>query len=269
MDRLDALNWTEAQRKDVRRYKAGQVLLFHKPVKEAGKNEAVTVLRTEKGKVICQKQDGKEIALTGKQAGAFGVFAKRSIELAPGDQILMLANRNERGLKVTNGDIGVIRMVDPASGRIHLQDGRTLPADYRQFKHGYAVTAHRSQSKTVDGVIVSADRMAGELFYVAVSRAREFLQVITSNLPLLRQTVGVDGTRLSATELARQARGQERRRQRHTTWNKAKFWAWKKAKAWQKKLFTVEKQSDAHARPDIPRTRNQQVDRGPVRERER
>jgi conjugative relaxase-like TrwC/TraI family protein len=83
MDRLEGLNWTAAQRKDARRYKPGQMLLFHKPVKGAKKNEAVTVLRTEGGKVICQNQDGKEIALTGKQAGAFGVFARRSIELAP------------------------------------------------------------------------------------------------------------------------------------------------------------------------------------------
>jgi len=56
-----------------------------------------------------------------------------------------------------------------------------LPANYREFKHGYAMTAHRSQSKTVDAVIVSADRMEGELFFVAVSRGREFIRVITSN----------------------------------------------------------------------------------------
>ena len=226
------------------------------------------MLRTENGKIIGQKPDGKEITLSGKQAGTFGVFSKRSIELAPGDQILMLANRNERGLKVTNGDIGVVRLVDPA-GRIHLQDGRTLPANFRQFKHGYAMTAHRSQGKTVDAVIVSADRMAGELFYVAVSRARELLRVVTSNLPLLRQTVGVDGTRQSATELVKQSEGQERRRHRHTAWGKAKVWARSAARAWQQKIFRIEKRSDARTRPDAPPTRNHQTERGPVRERQR
>ena len=44
---------------------------------------------------------------------------------------------------------------------------------YREFTHGYAVTAHRSHSKTVDHVIVSADVMKQELFYVAASRGRE------------------------------------------------------------------------------------------------
>jgi len=270
VDSLHALNWTEAQRKDVRRYKPGQVLLFHKPTTGTKKNEAITVLRTEKGKIIGQRADGREIALTGKQAGCFGVFSKREIELAPGDQILMLANRKEHGrggLEVTNGDIDVVRMVDPA-GRIHLKDGRILPANYRQFKYGYAVTAHRSQGKTVDGVIVSADRMAGELFYVAVSRAREYLQVITSNLPLLKETVAVDGTRLSATELAKQSEGQERKRQRHTVWGKAKVWAKHQARAWQQKIFRVEKQkTDARPRSDVPPTRSNQAERGPVQQR--
>jgi conjugative relaxase-like TrwC/TraI family protein len=270
VDSLHALNWTEAQRKDVRRYKPGQVLLFHKPTTGTKKNEAITVLRTEKGKVIGQRADGREIALTGKQAGCFGVFSKREIELAPGDQILMLANRKELGrggLEVTNGDIEVVRRVD-AAGRIHLADGRILPADYRQFKHGYAVTAHRAQGKTVDGVIVSADRMAGELFYVAVSRAREYLQVITSNLPLLKETVAVDGTRQSATELAKQSEERERTRQRHTVWGKAKAWATQQSRAWQQKIFRVEKhQTDARTRHDLPATRSNQAERGPVQER--
>ena len=261
------MNWTAAERKDVRRYKAGQVLVFHSDVKEARKNEFVTVLRTEEGKVICQTQRGKEVAFTGKQAGAFGVFAKRSMEVAPGDQLLMLAKRNERGLEVTAGDVGVVKKVDRA-GRVFLEDGRTLPANYRQFKHGYAMTAHRSQGKTVDAVIVAADRMEGELFFVAVSRAREFLQVITSNLGQLRDSVGADSTRMSATELTKQKEGQERRRQRHTVWGKAKLWARKTARAWQQKIFKVEKTLDATERRDLPRTRTQ-THRGIVRERER
>jgi conjugative relaxase-like TrwC/TraI family protein len=269
LDRLEALNWTAAQRKDARRYKPGQVLVFHKDVMGAQKNEFVTVVRAEGGKVIGQKQDGKEVAFTGKQAGAFGVFARRSIELAPGDQIIILANRNERGLKVTTGDVGIISKVDP-SGRIHLEDKRVLPANYRQFKHGYAMTAHRSQSKTVDGVIVSADRMEGDLFFVAVSRAREFLRVVTSDLAALRQSVAGDSTRLSATELAKQVKGQERRRERHTAWGRAKLWARQAARAWQQKIFTVEKQSDARTRTDVSPTRNNQAERGgPVPERQR
>ena len=51
-------------------------------------------------------------------------------------------------------------------GRIRLEDGRQMPAEYRQFTHGYAVTAHRSQGKTVDFEVIAAERMAQDLFYV-------------------------------------------------------------------------------------------------------
>ncbi len=96
-------------------------------------------------------------------------------------------------------------MVRLAQGKIELEDGRTLPANYRQFDHGYAVTAHRSQGKTVDAVIVSGDRMTQELFYVAASRGRESLTVITSDSEQLRESIGISGERQSATELARKA----------------------------------------------------------------
>ena len=66
-------------------------------------------------------------------------------------------------------------------GRIRLEDGRQIPAGYRQFTHGYAVTAHRSQGKTVDFEIIAAERMAQDLFYVSATRAREGLTVVTSD----------------------------------------------------------------------------------------
>jgi hypothetical protein len=36
-----------------------------------------------------------------------------------------------------------------------LEDGRTLPVNYKHFDHGYAVTARRSQGKSVDAVVIS------------------------------------------------------------------------------------------------------------------
>lgn len=74
-------------------------------------------------------------------------------------------------------------------GRIHPQDGRSLPENYKQFTHGYAVTAHRSQGKSVDAVVISADGMRKELFYVAASRGRESITVVTSDKDLLRESV--------------------------------------------------------------------------------
>jgi len=69
---------------------------------------------------------------------------------------------------------------------------------------GYAITAHRSQGKTVDGVILSADAMKQELFYVGASRGRSEIAIVTSNSEQLRESLGISSARPSATELARE-----------------------------------------------------------------
>ncbi len=78
-----------------------------------------------------------------------------------------------------------------------------LPEAYRHFSHGYAVTTHRSQGKSVDAVVISGDAMQKELFYVAASRGRESVTVVTTDRELLRESVARSGARQSASELAR------------------------------------------------------------------
>jgi len=67
----------------------------------------------------------------------------------------------------------------------------------------YAVTAHCSQGKLVDAVIISADGMRKELFYVAASRGRKSVRVFTGDKQLLRESVARSAARKSASELAR------------------------------------------------------------------
>jgi len=114
---------------------------------------------------------------------------------------MLTANRRGVEFKATNGELVKVRSLDGRA--IHLEDGRTFPANYHEFTHGYAVTAHRSQGKTVDTVIISADAMKKELFYVAASRGRSEIAVVTSDREQLRESVGLSTMRQSAIELAR------------------------------------------------------------------
>ncbi len=136
-----------------------------------------------------------------KQPRAFSVYERQPIEVAPGDSLMLTANRRGPELRATNGELVKVKSLD--GGAIHLEDGRTLPANYHEFTHGYAVTAHRSQGKTVDTVIISADAMKKELFYVAASRGRSEIAVVTGDREQLRESVGVSTMRQSAIELAR------------------------------------------------------------------
>ena len=103
----------------------------------------------ENGKVVARNARGEEREFTAKQAKCFEVYERRAIEIAPNDKLLLMANRRDPGFRATNGELVTVSRIDE-QGRIHLQDGRTLPENYKQFTHGYAVTAHRSQGKSVD-----------------------------------------------------------------------------------------------------------------------
>jgi predicted RNA-binding protein with PIN domain len=56
----------------------------------------------------------------------------------------------------------------------------------------------------VDAVVLSGDGMKQEQFYVAASRGREGITVITSDADRLRESLGISAARPSATELARE-----------------------------------------------------------------
>jgi conjugative relaxase-like TrwC/TraI family protein len=198
------LNWTSAEKSDVRNYRPGQVLEFHRAVKGVARHESLEVIGVENSKVVARNARSEEREFTAKQAKCFEVYERRTIEVAPSDKLLLMSNWREPGFRATNGELVTVSRIDE-QGRIHLQDGRSLPESYKQFTHGYAVTAHRSQGKSVDAVVISADGMRKELFYVAASRGRESITVVTSDRDLLRESVARSVARQSASELSRKA----------------------------------------------------------------
>jgi len=202
LERDVSLGWTDAHKTDISRLQPGHVLCFHKAVVGIEKNESLQVVSVDKGQATARNERGEMRTITKKQSKCFDVCERRPIEVAPGDKLLLTANRKSPAFKSTNGEIVTVDRIDE-HGRINLTDGRTMPRDYRHFSHGYAVTAHRSQGKTVDAVIVSADGMKRELFYVAASRGRQGLAVVTSDKERLRESIGCSTARKSASELAR------------------------------------------------------------------
>jgi conjugative relaxase-like TrwC/TraI family protein len=200
VERLEPLQWTTAQKSEPQNFKPGHVLVFHRDTRDARKHQAYTVVDVQDGSIVTTGDDGSTVAFSGKHAKAFSVFERQQIEVAPGDHLLLQENR--RGdLHATNGERVTVDRMD-AEGFIHLNDGRVLPKDYRQFDHGYAVTAHRSQGKSVDHVIVSGEAMSKELFYVAASRGKKSVQVYTSDPEIFEQSIARSAARQSATELA-------------------------------------------------------------------
>jgi hypothetical protein len=81
-----------------------------------------------------------------------------------------------------------------------------IPQNYRTFTHGYAVTSHAAQGKTVDEVLVVASSRSlaavhQQQFYVSISRGRERCQVFTDDTERLRSHVTHSSERLAAVEV--------------------------------------------------------------------
>lgn len=96
-------------------------------------------------------------------------------DFASGDRIMFL--KNDRGLGIKNGSLGVVETVSERAMQARLDSGRSVAfdlKDYAHLDHGYAATIHKAQGVTVDRVHVLAtpglDRHAT---YVALSRHRE------------------------------------------------------------------------------------------------
>jgi ATP-dependent exoDNAse (exonuclease V) alpha subunit len=131
---------------------------------------------------------------------ACDVGEKRKLKVAAGDKLLLQANWQK---KFINGELVEVKAVQGDS--VLLADGRVIPAAYRTFTHGYAVTSHAAQGKTVDEVLVVASSRSlpavhQEQFYVSISRGRERCQIFTDDSDLLRSHVTRSSARLAAVE---------------------------------------------------------------------
>jgi ATP-dependent exoDNAse (exonuclease V) alpha subunit len=122
------------------------------------------------------------------------------LKVAAGDKLLLQSNWQK---KFVNGELVEVTAIQGDS--VLLADGRVIPSDYRTFTHGYAVTSHAAQGKTVDEVLVVASSRSlpavhQEQFYVSISRGRERCQVFTDDTELLRSHVTHSSARLAAIE---------------------------------------------------------------------
>jgi len=198
---FDSLSWTEAQKRDARQYRPGMAIYFHRRGYGFEKGETVAVVAVENDSLKVQCPDGSEVLFQlGQGCALFDVGEKRKLKVAAGDKLLLQSNWQK---KFVNGELVEVKAVQGDS--VLLADGRVVPAEYRTFTHGYAVTSHAAQGKTVDEVLLVASSRSlpainQEQFYVSISRGRERCQVFTDDAEMLRSHVTHSSARLAAVE---------------------------------------------------------------------
>jgi conjugative relaxase-like TrwC/TraI family protein len=199
---FDSLSWTQAQKKNTNQYELGQRLRFVRKTRDFDRGETVEIRAVLENGLCVRRPDGMEVDFVPASAAAsFDVGVSRELKVAAGDWLLLQANR---GKEFINGERVQVREI--SGMRISLTDGRVLPAAFNTFTHGYAVTSHSSQSKTVDDVLlVASSRSFGavnrEQFYVSISRGRKRVHVFTDDAELLARRVTDSHERKAAVEL--------------------------------------------------------------------
>ena len=199
---FDSLSWTEAQKKNASQYEPGQRLRFVRKTRKFDRGETVEVAAVVENGLRVRRSDGTEVDFIPiNAASTFDVGEARELKVAAGDWLLLQANH---GRDFINGERVQVREIQ--NGRITLADGRQLPASFNTFTHGYAVTSHSSQSKTVDEVLLVASSRSfaavnREQFYVSISRGRERVHVFTDDTELLARRVTDSHERKAAVEL--------------------------------------------------------------------
>jgi conjugative relaxase-like TrwC/TraI family protein len=199
---FDSLSWTEAQKQDARQYRPGLAIRFHRQKTGFAKNETVAVVAVANDALKVQRADGSEsIFPLGQGSALFDVGEKRKLKVAAGDKLLLQSNWRK---KFVNGELVEVKAIQGDS--VVLADGRVIPENYRTFTHGYAVTSHAAQGKTVDEVLVVASSRSlpavhQEQFYVSISRGREACRVFTDDAEMLRSHVTRSSARLAAVEV--------------------------------------------------------------------
>ena len=188
---VEALKWTQEERRRAQNYRPGDVLTFHRSWGRFRKFDTAAVVRQEGRQLVLRDPENREQWVDPRQASGFEVGTTNEISLAVGDRLLIRANVKPADLR--NGDLVEVAAIGH-DGEIALKDGRVLPAWFRGFTHGYAATSHASQGKTVDrGIVLMAEAgiAAGDLkqAYVSNSRFRESQVIFTSDKAAARDAM--------------------------------------------------------------------------------
>lgn len=202
---LQANDLTDAQKRDARYYEEGHVIVFNQPCRRIPKGAMGKLLAITDESIIVEGA-GRIRSLPFEQASRFTVCEKKEMKLTQGDRLQLKANaQTPEGKRLVNGELVTVKKVE-RSGKIHLEDGRVLPPEYRQFVRGYAVTSYASQGKTVDHVLFSDSIIKAAIndqqWYVTISRARVGVKIFTSDKEALRRNVARPGQEGLAMDIA-------------------------------------------------------------------
>lgn len=207
---LKNLHLTEGEKKDILSYEKGIILQTIQNIPQIKRGSKFEVTgNVKENKIELINTEGETTFVDTLYSNRFNLYQPQDINLAQGDKIRITQNgfaqRNDKKLRLDNGSIHEIKEVS-TKGNIILKNGATIQKDYGHISHGYVVTSHASQGKTVNTVLVAQSSQSftasnAKQFYVSVSRGKEKVKIYTDNKEDLLKSIKNDTKRLGASEL--------------------------------------------------------------------
>lgn len=204
-----------------RSFEVGQIVTGQRSLLGRSGEGRIAEIDEHAQRLTVESKDGRthQIDLT-RDGEKLQSYREQPRDFAEGDRVVML--KNDRGLKMQNGEIGTVRSIDD-QGRLQVEiDGgrtRTInPESYAYLDHAYAVTSHKAQGSTVAQDLYYADtrdqdRPMSQEAYVSLTRGQHDVRVYTDNAEQLEEnaTRAIEKkTSLSEVELDATDPGRER-----------------------------------------------------------
>lgn len=208
------LMWTDEQKVHWDQYKVGDRLLFARDTRFFKRGVAAEVIAVLPDGIQVRAPKGREAKITRKQRAAFDVGRIQTLTVSVGDKLLIRGRHDEAGF--ANGDFKEVTHVDPATDKILLGDGHSLPPDFAAWTYGHALTSYRSQGSTSEESLlvlgeVAARALARRQFYVSNTRYRGAHAIYVSNKDdIFDRLARRDDGRELATEFMERHRIKER-----------------------------------------------------------
>nr|WP_321485598.1 MobF family relaxase [uncultured Draconibacterium sp.] len=213
--RLKNKNLTNAEKRDVRKFNVGDVVQFHQNVKGVKKGAKLEVCGITQSGVELKNDDDTTLSLPVARPEVFDVYTAHELNVSKGDTIRITKNGFDKNrTRLDNGKVLMVKGFDRGGNIKAVSVGNVagkeilLDKNYGNINHGYVMTSHASQGKTVDRVFIAQPSATfpasnAKQFYVSVSRGREEVKIYTDSKDDLLDHIAISGDRLSATELSK------------------------------------------------------------------
>jgi conjugative relaxase-like TrwC/TraI family protein len=239
-------------------YQPGQVVELGRDEQGVGdRGTRWKIVGTAQGKlqVVPLHEEGKlPVNLT--PSTKLHLYNAHPMELRQGDKVLFRQNDKSRDIDLRNGDDAVI-VLRAGKAFAQLGDGRAVELKTSEvMDYGYCRTVHASQGATVDRAIVIAEtsRAGANLGYVALSREKYHLEIVTDDKTKLAESWGKYVQQESARDAAMRGTVQVNKQQNREVVSSQIVRAAQKLQR--------EKQEKAHTIPPIPPKRPQERGQG-------